>query len=175
MAAGAIEFRRHPKVRGWTRRRAGRQRARSRPGTGAKKPARGGRGSGCCFANGPRFATPLPGVLSRHPRSSQASRPSNEFFEVLEQPAGTILRRLTSAVLHFVLETQDASVTPLCAHVGDQKAESGPGKSIEDGYQAIAARPADRSLPRLAAGMHHAITEMYLLWRLRCHLRTRRS
>ena len=50
----------------------------------------------------------------------------------------------------------------------DQKAESGFGKSIEDSYQTIAARLADRALTSLAADMHRAITEMYLLWRFRC-------
>ncbi len=50
----------------------------------------------------------------------------------------------------------------------DQKAESGLGKSIEDCYQAIAHRLADRSLTSLTADMHRPITEMYLLWRFRC-------
>jgi hypothetical protein len=50
----------------------------------------------------------------------------------------------------------------------DQKAESGFGKSIEDRYQVIAERLADRSLTSLAADMHGAMTEMYLLWRFRC-------
>ena len=50
----------------------------------------------------------------------------------------------------------------------DQKAESGLGKSIEESYQAIADRVANRSLTSLAADMHRVITEMYLLWRFRC-------
>lgn len=50
----------------------------------------------------------------------------------------------------------------------DQKAESGLGKSIEDRYQVIADRLADRSLTSLAADIHRVMTEMYLLWRFRC-------
>ncbi|MEO3714114.1 hypothetical protein [Roseateles flavus] len=50
----------------------------------------------------------------------------------------------------------------------DQRAESGFGKAIEDGYQVIADRLVSRSLTSLAADMHGAITEMYLLWRYRC-------
>lgn len=45
----------------------------------------------------------------------QLLRPASEFFEVREQPAGFIARSLPAAVLHFVLETQDASVTTLLA------------------------------------------------------------
>lgn len=48
-------------------------------------------------------------------RLEQFLRPASEFFEVREQPAGLIARGLPGAVLHFVLETQDASVATLLA------------------------------------------------------------
>lgn len=49
----------------------------------------------------------------RHARLEQFLRPASELFEVREQAAGLIARGLPGAVLHLVLETQDASVAAL--------------------------------------------------------------
>jgi hypothetical protein len=51
----------------------------------------------------------------RAARLEQLLRPASELFEVREQPAGFIARALPGAVLHFILETKDATVATLMA------------------------------------------------------------